>query len=325
VEPVTTRMPHPPRSNGDSGSLDISEDTVDLVRASLSATWWGPNPWRRYLPLLAALGPALVVERVAAVTNYSHGDAWPILVALDFSHWLQILVGSFVAWYPSSLLLTASVTGVFAGWAVSQTMYASSLTEMRHDKPILVKNYSQLTALLAAVALPAAAMLLTTWMLPRELALLVLLPVVIGWFLVSSLYPDDLRVVRLEFLCRKRRRGKLQNGEAIVAISTATSLRIPPRARQWLASWLVFAVYLMIPASLLWASTSRLPWVPRECIVYTDTGGGGGHDAFWGFVLLEGIQTDLVLRDVDRRVLTLRAAAVLRPGAARPGPASVCG
>lgn len=285
--------------------MSSGEHAADLVQESLANTWWGDQPWRRYVRLLALIGPMLVVERVAAVTNFSRTQAWPILVSLDLANWLQIVTGSFVAWFPWSLAFIATVVAAFGTWAGVQTIYATGIVEIERRKPVMIATYSHFGLIVAAMILPlAAAGLLASW-LPRPLWVVPAIGAAGGWFLISESLSDEYRVARIEFVGRKHMEGRATVADKYQARLAGLHLRVSSKAREDLSSLLILIAGLAALASLGWMLNNRTPWVPEECIVY---GKEGQQTMFRGYLLIEGNQTDLVLRAGDRVVLSIPAA-----------------
>lgn len=291
----------------EADSRDPRGREADLLRDAMAHTWWGAEPWRRYVRLLALIGPALVVERVLAITDFSRTNAWPILVSLDLGNWLQIVTGSFVAWFPWSLAGVATVIATFATWAGVQTGYASTLVELEHGRPVMVATYRQVGLVFATMLLPlgVAAALLAP--LPRPFSIPPILGAAGAWFLVSESLPDDYRIAKIDLVGRRIAEGRATYGDLILALIAGVHVRLPIKWREKAASLLIFIAILGVFAGLWLMVTSRTPWVPSECIVY---GRQGQQTTFRGYLLIEGNRTSLILRASDRVVLSLPADLV---------------
>jgi hypothetical protein len=293
---------------GSSG--EAREHAADLVREALAHTWWGTQPWRRYVRLLALIGPALVIERVAAVTNFSRANAWPILVALDLGNWLQIITGSFIAWFPWSLACIATVMAAVGTWTAFQAGYAGTIVELEHGRPVMVATYGQVGSMVAAMLVPVVAAAALVGPLPSPLWALPAIAAAGAWFLVSESLPDEYRMAKIEFVRRSfDEGGPVYLGELFQAIAAGLHVRVPLKWRSVLASLLIPVAFIGVIFGLWRMLTDRTPWVPQECIAY---GPKGQESAFKGYLLVEGDHTDTVLRASDRVVLSLPAALVSR-------------
>lgn len=295
-------MRHPSSGESNGGRTDApssDEPRVDPLSEALATTWWGPDPWRRYLRLLAFLGPALLLERVAAVTNFSRTDSWVIINSLDLGQWLQVLTGSFVAWHPWSLMVLATGLATFGAWSFTTASFAVGVQELRRGSAVVIADYGQLGAFAATAFVPLLVALVASGMLPRPLALVPLLGVFAGWLTASERLTDAYRLARQEYASRKM--GRDRGGSLGDLFPYVSSLRLRVRAGllEKVVSWLFLLGMVATVVVVGLVVTSRTPWVPEACITYDS---GGGTVRVDGYLLVEGQSRDVVLRADDRKV-----------------------
>ena len=305
-----------PGSTGEGSSralpAETSQGATDPLREALARTWWGARPWHRYVRLLVLIGPALVVERVAAVTDFSRENAWPVLVALDLGNWLQIVTGSFMAWFPWSLAYVTTVVATVATWAAVQTVYATAMVQLERQQPVMVATYGHVGLVAATLGVPFGATFLLMTSLPGFLFILPAIGIAGAWFVVSESLPDQYRMAKIDLVNRRLSEGRATYDEVFLALVAGFHMRFPRRWRQSLASLLILVALVGAGLALWRVLTDRTPWVPQECIVYA---ANEQPSKFKGYLLIEGNQTDLVLRASDRVVLSLPAALVSRSSA----------
>ena len=308
---VRDKSPSESLRGGEPGAgEEAAEDPrVDPVREALATTWWGANPWRRYLRLLAVVGPALVLGRVAAVTDFSRVDSWLILSSLDLGQWLQILTGSFVAWHPWSLLVAVTGLAAFGSWSFTEAVFALGVQELRRGSPVTISHYGQLGALAASAFLPLLGAVVAQWALPRSLSWIPALGAVAGWLAASERFTDGYRLARQEFASRKI--GKNGGGVLGDLIPYVSSLRLRVRAGllEKAVSWLISLGIVATLAVIGLIAVSRTPWVPEACITYQVDGKAVQVE---GFLLVEGQSRDVVLRAADREVVLVAGVSEVR-------------
>jgi hypothetical protein len=296
-----------PAGSGEGSSGNRPKHATDPLQEALARTWWGERPWQRYVRLLPLVAPALVIDRVAAVTNFSRANAWPVLVSLDLGNWLQIVTGSFVAWFPWSLACVATAVTTFAVWAAVQTGYGTTIIELERRQPVMIVTIRDYALMLAAFAVPLLVIFALIGPLPRPFLVLPAAGAAGAWLLVSEQLPDEYRLAVIEHIRQKRAEGRATLVDIFQAYAANLHVRFPPKWRQILVSLLVLVASAGVVFGLWRMLTDRTPWVPQECIVYSAK---CQQSSFNGYLLIEGYQTDVVLRASDRVVLSLPATLV---------------
>lgn len=131
---------------------------IAAFRNAMDQWGWGRTPWRRLSLLIPLLIPAALLVRVGAVLDWRLHDTWLVVTAMDLGNWLQVAVGSFFAWLPSSgyaamFLLVLLIPVTVRAWL---GMRAAS---RERGRPVAVYSVADLGGFLVV----AAPLLLLVW------------------------------------------------------------------------------------------------------------------------------------------------------------------